>query len=586
MPRPTEVRPSRATLALAALALLPFLNAIPGGFVYDDAFVIRDNPLVMGPHASAAALVHYVHQPGALYRPLTMLTYRANAALCPSPQAFHAVNVALHALVTLLAFGALRRVTGSVSLAFPAAALFAVHPIHTDAVTNIVGRAELLAAAFVLAAIRLAATAASRRAPAIPQATAALAVFLGCLCKESAFAGFALAPAAFLWLRRNAGGRAGAASAAVPYVLGALAFLGLRLAIFGTLRLPYRPTWVDNPLAHLLPRERMATALVIVWQYVATLMAPLHLSADYSFNQVPPVVEATDPRLWGAAAVLAGVGFVCVAAWRWTPWPALGALFFCVTLGLTSNVPFPIGTIKAERLLYLPSLGFCLAVAAAIEAGARSGRAWRAASHAVLCLLVLGYAARTWLRNPVWRTERTLWERTVHTAPFSAKAHFNLGAILEREGEPRRALAEYRRALNIFPYHGSAAAGIARIHLEAGRVAGALSWLERALDLDPDDAEVHYNHGLFWYRRGRLDAAEAAYRQAIERDPRHAWAHLGLAVTLLAQGRLWLASLEADRAEELGPPADQEFAKLLWEVRTALRGKGLRETATRATRWR
>src|SRR5512143_1191776 len=152
-PSPTADR-RRARWAFAAIALLaalPYLNALGGDFVFDDVGVIRDNPAVQ--RDAPWRVFTTVYEPGALYRPLTMLSYVANARADRGPLGFHAVNVALHVAVAIAFYALALQLLAAPHAAWIAAALFAVHPIHTEAVSGIVGRAELLAALAGLAAL-------------------------------------------------------------------------------------------------------------------------------------------------------------------------------------------------------------------------------------------------------------------------------------------------------------------------------------------------------------------------------------------------------------------------------------------------
>src|SRR3990172_8125874 len=139
--------------ALLALVILPYANALTAGFTLDDEAVIRQNAIVTNGVDPIGVLATPL-SPGDLYRPLTVLTFAINEVLAPGAALpCHAVNLGLHAVVTLLVFVVARRLFGAARLAFVAASLFAVHPIHTEAVTSLVGRAELLAALLGLTAI-------------------------------------------------------------------------------------------------------------------------------------------------------------------------------------------------------------------------------------------------------------------------------------------------------------------------------------------------------------------------------------------------------------------------------------------------
>jgi hypothetical protein len=276
-------------------AVLPYLNALPADFTFDDVGLIRDNAALQV--LPAAHLVTYVYYPGGLYRPLTMLTYAANLSLSPQPLAFHLVNVVVHVPVASRLF---RREPCSVGAA--RRAVFAVHPIHTEAVTSIVGRAELLAALGVLVVLltfrRAVLDTGLRRY--MWTAVSLLAFTAALLAKESAFTALGLLIVVYWRVDRHAALRQRIALLA-PFVAVAVAYLALRLAIVGTLGLPEAVGPLDNPLAHTDTATRLRTAMTILWQYIGQLTVPLHLSADYSFNQIPLVLSWSDPRFLRAA---------------------------------------------------------------------------------------------------------------------------------------------------------------------------------------------------------------------------------------------------------------------------------------------
>ena len=143
----------RALLLLVVLAMLPYANALSAGFTFDDEPDIQKNPAITG-GLDLARIVAAPLPPGTIYRPFAVLTFALNERLAPgNTVAYHGVNVLLHAGVAVLVFVLAIRLFGSVRTAQIAAVLFALHPVHTEAVTSLVGRTELLAALFGLAAI-------------------------------------------------------------------------------------------------------------------------------------------------------------------------------------------------------------------------------------------------------------------------------------------------------------------------------------------------------------------------------------------------------------------------------------------------
>lgn len=561
---PTPPRRTRwDVVAIALLALLPYLNALGGDFVFDDVGVIRDNPVVQS--EPLWRVFTTVYEPGALYRPLTMLSYAANARLAGAPASFHAVNIALHLAVALAVYALAARLLRSRPAAWIAAALFAVHPIHTEAVTGIVGRAELLAALCALTAL-LALHRALRASGAAGGRWLALSVSLfavGLLCKESTFTAIGLVPI-LLW-RVTPGARLGRYAAVLtPYLVVGVAYLGLRLAVVGALGLPAPPDPLDNPLAHVDAATRIRTALLVLWDYLAMLVAPMRLSADYSFDQVPLAVSWREPRVWVAATVLGGLAAAALAARRRRPEIAVAAALFAVPLALTANLLFPIGTIKAERLLYLPSLGICLA--AGVLCARLGRRSPRLAAGVVASILAL-FAARTWVRNGDWRDDRTLYAATVAATPNSAKAHHNLAVALQQAGDFDGALEHYRRALAIYPAYAAAAFGVGHIATLRGNDTEAVGWYRLALKRDERFTRAHLQLGLLYQRAGNYAAAESAFVAGLQDDPDNPLLLVNLAAVRLSQGNRGGARAALARLDGVEPPNDPHTVAVIAAAR-------------------
>ena len=159
-------------LAVGLTAIACYVNAVGNEFVLDDTRLIRDNLRIRSlaniPHLFASSYWD-VAGPQALYRPLVLVSYAVQYAIHGlSPAGYTAVNIALHAAVSILLFSLVRAIGGSLFAAGVAGIAFAVHPVHTEAVTGISGRPELLAAFFVLLAVSLSLPDTRRRAPYWP----------------------------------------------------------------------------------------------------------------------------------------------------------------------------------------------------------------------------------------------------------------------------------------------------------------------------------------------------------------------------------------------------------------------------------
>jgi Tfp pilus assembly protein PilF len=532
----------RALVILAVLSVLPYLNALTAGFTLDDLPNIRQNPTVTKGIDLTETFATPMPMLAYLYRPLTVLSFAVNEALAPgSAAAFHAVNLILHAGVTILVFWLALRLFDE-RVAVIAAALFALHPVHTEAVTSIVGRAELLAALFGLLAIlstgAMDATA-NRWSGRAWQALSVLCFALALLSKESAVVVLPLVLLYRVTCRREplfAGTWKELRSLDwVPYALCFGVFLYFRYLAVGTLgTIPgHRVTPLDNVLAFVPWQVRIRSALGVLWDYFGLVNVPFVLSADYSYNQTPLINSWADPRCIAGLLLLCTATVTAVCARR--PAMRFTVAFPFIALLLTVNLLFPIGTVKAERLLYLPSVGWALLVGLAFDQLLRTAR-YRSICTVVLGLIVVAFASRTWLRNEDWRDNDALFASTARSAPNSAKAQYNLGSSLQESGATAAAVAQYERALSIAPWTEGAALGIGIVRENAGRPNDAIAWYLNALQIAPDYHDAHTNLCHVLVSTERFAAATIACRNGLRYQPDDANLLKGLGASMVALG--------------------------------------------------
>ena len=480
-----ETRASlRWPLIVAGAAVLVHLNTFGHGFTLDDVALVERNPAI----ASVAGLPQRFVEPynpstgtnSGLYRPVTIASLAVNRALTGGgPRGFHVVNVLLHASVAALAWFALRAAGTTYGTALLGGLMFAVLPIHTEAVANVAGRAELLAALFVLLAWHL------HERKGLGPVLASVTYLAAILSKESAV----LAPLVF-WAGDRMHGERVKASRYVGYAVAGAVMIALRAEVLGITQGAASAIPLDNPAAFAGTIPRIATALWIQLKYALLCVWPHPLSSDYSLNVIPVARSFADPR---ALAGLAFVGLVVGAvAWGWrrSRPVALAGLIWLLFFLPASNLFFPTGTIMAERLAYLPSLGICLLaghlgasfVARAPEA-ARRRRGLAIAAIASIGLLVA--AAVTWRRNPAWKDNLTLALTDVAAQPESAKLHAGAGMFLAGAGRNDEAEAHLRRAIAIYPDYAQMHYNLAVVLVRRGARDEAIEHLQRAILIAP-----------------------------------------------------------------------------------------------------
>jgi len=546
---------------LFALVLLSHLPLLHAGYVQDDHLVVEAP--TGGAAGAPTQILTASYWEGArggdrsLYRPVTIASFALERALAGGarPAVSHAVNLALHALLCVL----LWRLTVALGVAaVPAllgAAVFAVTPAKSEAVASVVGRSEILAALFTLAAVRLSLATGPWRGARPTDAAARLASWGAAACvllaAGSKETGLAAAPIVFLveLLRerpKTAAARIDRAGALAPVVLG--------IVVFGILRVLSLQAWapvqeipeMDNPLVAQPAAAREATALGLASRYARLSVLPYGLSVDYSGPCIAIERSPLAPRpvagtlIFLAIAILGAAGFA-----RSRPPLAVGGLLVLVPYLLIGNLVVPIGAIFAERFLYLPLTGAAVLLSAAL---ARVGRGGPLVSGLAVAVL----AAAMWRRAADWRSDRTIFEAALRSYPEAPRAQYWVGSLEAEDGRLDRALAHFAAASRAWPPYAPPHLDRGLALVRTGNLAGAETAFREAARLAPAWAPPRLDLALLLHRRGDLDGATVAARHAVLLDPgsAKAWAELGHLFT--ESGRRAQASEAYRRAIALG----------------------------------
>ncbi|GAC1688605.1 MAG: tetratricopeptide repeat protein [Gemmatimonadaceae bacterium] len=486
---------------IALVACATFANALANGFAVDDRGVILENPgaKTLAGAVQAFARPYWPDAHGAgQYRPLVSAHFALDWVVSSGrPWWFHAVNVAWHAaaavMVTLVA----------AMLVEPAAALaggliFAVHPVHVEAVANVVGRAECMAAFFVLAALL-----AHRRGHSV----AALALLAALASKESGivFIGLALAHDVLLTPRPRTTLRERRPLYAL-YAAVVVVYAAALMTIFRHRPLvAIAPVWFGASVG-----ERLLTMAGVVPEYGRLLLIPLRLSVDYH----PRVIELATSLT--PAAILGGLTLVCylcaiVAAGRAAPRLAFALLVIPIAISPVANVFFPSGVALAERTLYLPSVGVALLVALGVE---RALHVRRYATVVGVVAVAALLAARSWSRTPVWHDNRTVVVTALAETPESYKVHQVAARVLSHTGNDDAAQREYAVASSLFGRDPGLYREAAEIAVRRVDSTLAVALLDTALALLPGDSALTVRRSELRPSRGERPPVPIGARRA------------------------------------------------------------------------
>ncbi|XP_047453361.1 protein O-mannosyl-transferase TMTC3 isoform X2 [Mugil cephalus] len=585
-------------LLLTGLVVGCYWNSLSCGFVFDDVSAILDNKdlrpstpirnLFLNDFWGTPMAEERSHKS---YRPLTVLTFRLNYLFSElSAASYHLFNVILHAVVCVLFLRVCRLFLDKTS-SLVAALLFAVHPIHTEAVTGVVGRAELLSSIFLLAAF-LAYTKSTGADHSIVWTPIALTVILvaaATLCKEQGITvvgiccvhevfvaqGFTL-PMLLDTLRQVLQGKDGFPYAVlqtllklIVLVISTLLLVIIRVQVIQS-QLPVF-TRFDNPAAVSPTPTRQLTFNYLLPVNAWLLLNPSELCCDWTMGTIPLVESLLDLR---NLATLVFYSFLGLLAYHSLRYRHSSAKIVIMALSLivlpfvpASNLFFPVGFVVAERVLYVPSMGFCVLVAHGFKIVSHKGHL-KKISWLIIGVLLTTHAVKTFNRNWDWESEYTLFTSALKVNKNNAKLWNNVGHALENQNNYAKALQYFLQATRVQPDDIGA-------HMNVGRTYKNLNKSKEAEDaylvakslmpqvipgkkyatrVAPNHLNVYINlANLIRANDSRLEEADQLYRQAISMRPDFKQAYISRGELLLKMNKLteardaYLRALELDR---------------------------------------
>jgi tetratricopeptide (TPR) repeat protein len=539
-----------ASVLLGLFAALVYANSLTNRYAYDDVHIVENNTAIHALNTLPGALVS-PYWPGehgqglGLWRPVTTgffgLQWLAGQG---EPLVFHVVNVATHVVATLLVLALLLEIM-SFAAALVAAAVFAAHPVHVEAVANVVGFSELLSTTAVLAAllVHVRSGTESRWGAAIGVGVLYLVAFGA---KESGVTlpGLVLlidaarSPLGFTEIPAYVRDRWRVYLVMFSVAVG---MLFARYLVLGSLASPFAPLG-----AALLEEVPRIWTLGEVWlHYVRLWILPLELSADYGPNVIRVRTSWGLENTVGVTLAL----LVCIASlvvWRrrdlvrgrdTAKTAAFGVLWFLIAISPESNTLFLSGVLLAERAFYLPSVGLAAATGwLAVRLAADRPRV----VPGLVVLLLLGASVRTWTRNETWYDSGHVFTALIRDHPQSGRSQWILGDEFLRIGRTSEGLGSYRAAISLLGAEYPLLIQIARTMADHGHNEGAERLLQLAINDRPELWTAYRLLSSSRAEQGDAIGTEHWAREALQRqrdgtDPaRH---HL-LAWALAAQGRM------------------------------------------------
>ncbi len=544
------------------VAFLAYLNSTGGEFTYDDRFQVLKNPTLQTlsniPRMFTQSVWQFMNAGsdspvGNYYRPIF------NAALIFQYHLFgldtvgwHVVSILLHLAVTFLVYRLARRWDMSQQTATAAALMFGLHPIHSESVAWISGLPDPLAALFILGSLLLYERcyhgAGERKNLLI--ASLGLAM-LALLSKEVAVA-FPVFLLVREWLDRPESEPFPAILTktirrVAPFLIAVIVYLGMRFAVLGFLD-------KTEPKAEIIPAFHVfLTIPSILLSYVRLLFIPYPLAIAYKQGYV---TEASDPRFWGS--LLAVTAILAATVWLVRrSQTGRRALAFMILFML------PVLNLKAfnqqeslihDRYLYLPSIGFCLLAALALEwLAARLGARQKIAFQVAVVLIAVIFFGLTLNQNRTWQNDLAMANNALRLDPTSPFLHNYIGAYYAQAKNFAFAEKYYQQALADEPKYYDALTNLGDIYREEGRLGEAEQAYQKAIEYGSPYANTYYNLGVIYTSQGRLEEARQALIQTLEIMPSNTAARYNLGWAYDKEGKNDLAEQEYRKTLEYNP---------------------------------
>lgn len=556
-----------------------YTNSLNNQFVWDDEMLIVNNHDIRDFHWTGkvftTSLFHEKDE-RVSYRPLQTLTYILDYSIWElNPAGYHLTNLLLHIITACLAYALIMCIFGNIHAALLTSIFFVLHPIQTEAVTYISGRADLLAAIFILSSLLLCVKIKEFKGWKAILLFSLLAItsFLGLLSRESAL----ILPLLVILLYQSCNA-VGATPTGCSHrctillqlmvlVCTSLAYLFLRYSVLGFI-IPASDA--PDMLTRLLAFIQVLPKYIVLLLYPQSLHMERHPSLSHSLLEPYAVL-----------ALLFFIIYIICLMWAYK---RSREIFFGLSWIFISLIPHsgivPVNAFMAEHWLYLPSLGFFFLLSMIL---ARVGIK-KISVIIITTSLILVYGCVTILRNRDWKDPLTFYTATLKFSPYSARVHHNLGNVWRDRGDYVKAVEEYEKAIRIRPeyphlwnnmgvcwfnmgehdkakecYKRALAGDPELVHAyynmglvyeEEGLIEKAILWYRRALNIEPRMAEAHCNLGNIYYIKGLLNEAESEYKNAIIANPFLSQAHYNLGILYEDKGLLLKSAEEYDRISE------------------------------------
>jgi len=492
-------------LLIVTLGFVVYGNSLNGKFIWDDGALIENNQYIKNwsylPQTFTQDIgAGFRDKEWNSYRPFQMVTYMMDYSVWKlNPIGYHLTNVLLHIFAALSLYWLINITFKENWLALLTGMFFVVHPIHTEAVTYISGRADPLALLFML----LCSIFYLKRPPSKGMGTYLLMMVSYALALFSRENSLILPVLVLLYhysFKKKLKIKEFFSLVSIAFV-----YILLRITILKAL--------LEGDINNTTLLQRLPGFFVAITNYIKLLFLPTNLHMEYGGDLVR----------WGnPQAILGAVLLFALVIFAFRKKENNRLTFFAFTWFFVALLPvsnlYPINAYMAEHWLYVPSIGFFLIVAKVISSLCRT-KDFRIFAVMIAISSITFYSYLTIRQNRHWRDSISFYEHALKSSPSSPRLHSNLGGAYHAIDKNEKAIAAYKKAIEIKPDNAEAYYGLGVVYLATHRNEEAIIVYKKTIEIKNDYAKAYYNLGSAYHAVGKNEEAIAVYKKAIKIKP-------------------------------------------------------------------
>ncbi|MFI5150489.1 MAG: tetratricopeptide repeat protein [Bacteroidia bacterium] len=535
-------QPRHQLLFLLFLAFVLNANTLYNEYALDDAMVITRNqfvekgfkgiPAILSTDLMRGFTVQKSLSVQVRYRPLPLVILAVeNQFFGNSPFAGHLTNVMLFMVLVALLYRLLATLVRDTSsyLPFLACLLFVVHPVHTEVIANIKSMDELLAFILLLLSLVFLPGIVTQK-QSWKLALSLICYLMALLCRESAVTFIGVLPLILFFFYNKS--LWNSLKATLPFAGIFVLYLLIRYAVVGMDYYNVKSITLA-PFMLATPAQAFATKIFILIRYIGLLFFPFYLSSDYGYNQIP-YVDLVSPEFVVSALLLCVLILFSLYQLRKRSMVAFSILYFFITISIGSNLILELGSPMADRMLFQPSLAFCILLALFSIRIAQQYKVLVLSGISVICIV---FSVKTVLRNREWTNTETLYLADVQTAPNSARISLGASEVYRSKGEEEQEAKRKQyyfeqaricgeRSLQTDPGNPSTYISLGFLAFDQYNYTKAAEYYQKGYALDTNSEQAReclyvlstlfYKHGNSLMEEGKTQEAEESYRKAME----------------------------------------------------------------------